>query len=226
MLQAVFERFNQEARQLVVHTQAIARELRHPYIGTEHLLLACFASPEIAAGKALAALGLTAEDVRERVLAIVGIGEGDPTDGQIPFTPRAKKALELALREALSLGHNEIESPHVLLGLVRQQDGVAMQVLAAAGISGEQVRETVIAMLPGTEASRGERQAQVARARQARAFATTSIAEDVTFSFTAVPDVSLREALRAAALRALTDGRQEFSVADLRAVLGDEPPPA
>lgn len=220
----MFERFTQEARQVVVHAEVVARELRHDHVGTEHLLLACFTDPEIAAGKALTELGLTADAVRERVVAIVGVGDEEPSPAQLPFTPVAKKALELALREALRLRHNDIESLHLLLALVRVNDRVLMGVLAGAGVTAGQVREAAIAMLPAQPGRRGPGKV-VAMASRARDVAAC-IGADAAFTFTAVPDESLREALRAAALRALGDGREEFSIEDLRAVLDEKRPAA
>jgi ATP-dependent Clp protease ATP-binding subunit ClpC len=124
----VFERFTEPARQVVVLAQHEARTLRHNYIGTEHLLLGLLREEEGLAATALRELDVQLEDVRAQVALIVGRG-GEIVTGQIPFTPRAKKVLELALREGLSLGHNYIGTEHILLGLVRENEGVAARIL-------------------------------------------------------------------------------------------------
>src|ERR671917_373923 len=121
---AVFERFTERARQVVVLAQEEARILKDNYIGTEHILLGLLREEEGLAARVLESLDITVERVRAQVVRIVGSGE-EVTSGQIPFTPRAKKVLELALREALSLGHNYIGTEHILLGLVRENEGVA-----------------------------------------------------------------------------------------------------
>src|ERR687889_572717 len=126
----MFERFTERARQVVVLAQEEARTLKHNYIGTEHILLGLLREEEGLAARVLESLDITVERVRAQVVRIVGSGE-EVTSGQIPFTPRAKKVLELALREALSLGHNYIGTEHILLGLVRENEGVA------AGAQGE-----------------------------------------------------------------------------------------
>jgi ATP-dependent Clp protease ATP-binding subunit ClpA len=144
----VFERFTERARQVVVLAQEEARGLGHRYIGTEHILLGLLREEEGLAARVLANLGVTLEDVRGRVVAIVARGESEPS-GQIPFTPRAKKVLERALREALSLGHNHIGTEHILLGLVREKEGVAVQILLDLDADLEQVHREVISMLAG-----------------------------------------------------------------------------
>src|ERR671929_157535 len=124
----MFERFTERARQVVVLAQEEARILKHNYIGTEHILLGLLREEEGLAARVLESLDITVERVRAQVVRIVGSGE-EVTSGQIPFTPRAKKVLELALREALSLGHNYIGTEHILLGLVRENEGVAARIL-------------------------------------------------------------------------------------------------
>jgi ATP-dependent Clp protease ATP-binding subunit ClpC len=124
----LFERFTERARQVVVLAQEEARTLKHNYIGTEHILLGLLREEEGLAARVLESLDITVERVRSQVVRIVGSGE-EVTSGQIPFTPRAKKVLELALREALSLGHNYIGTEHILLGLVRENEGVAARIL-------------------------------------------------------------------------------------------------
>ncbi len=148
----MFERFTDRARQTVVVAQEEARRLGHDYIGTEHLLLGLLGEPDGVAAKALNQLGISLEATRARVESIIGRGSGEPT-GQIPFTPRAKKVLELSLREALQLGHNYIGTEHVLLGLVREGEGVAAQVLVQQGAGLAQIRKRVLALLSGQEPS-------------------------------------------------------------------------
>jgi ATP-dependent Clp protease ATP-binding subunit ClpA len=142
----VFERFTDRARQVVVLAQEEARGLKHNYIGTEHLLLGLLREEQGVAARVLAARHVTLEGVRDRIAVIVGAGE-EVAAGQIPFTPRAKKVLELALREALSIGHNYIGTEHILLGLVRENDGVAAAILDDFGLDPEQVRAEVIEVL-------------------------------------------------------------------------------
>ena len=145
----MFERFTERARQVVVFAQDEARRLNHDYIGTEHILLGLLREEEGLAARALGSLGIGVEEVREQVARIVGPGEEEVHGGQIPFTPRAKKVLELALREALSLGHRYIGTEHVLLGLVRENEGVAARILLDFGADADQVRAEVIRLLGG-----------------------------------------------------------------------------
>jgi ATP-dependent Clp protease ATP-binding subunit ClpC len=144
----VFERFTERARQVVVLAQEEARTLKHNYIGTEHILLGLLREEEGLAARVLESLDITVERVRAQVVRIVGSGE-EVTSGQIPFTPRAKKVLELALREALSLGHNYIGTEHILLGLVRENEGVAARILPDFDADSEKIRNEVIRMLSG-----------------------------------------------------------------------------
>ena len=125
----MFERFTDRARHVIVLAQEEARRLRHDYIGTEHLLLGLLREQDGIAARVLDSLGITVEEVRAQVVRIVGQGAGDDAAGQIPLTPRAKKAMELALREALSLGHNYIGTEHILLGLAGEREGVAARIL-------------------------------------------------------------------------------------------------
>jgi len=144
----LFERFTERARQVVVLAQEEARTLKHNYIGTEHILLGLLREEEGLAARVLEGLEITVEEVRAQVIRIVGSGE-EVTSGQIPFTPRAKKVLELALREALSLGHNYIGTEHILLGLVRENEGVAARILADFDADSEKIRNEIIRMLSG-----------------------------------------------------------------------------
>jgi ATP-dependent Clp protease ATP-binding subunit ClpC len=144
----LFERFTERARQVVVLAQEEARTLKHNYIGTEHILLGLLREEEGLAARVLESLDITTERVRSQVVRIVGSGE-EVTSGQIPFTPRAKKVLELALREALSLGHNYIGTEHILLGLVRENEGVAARILLDFDADSDKIRNEVIRMLSG-----------------------------------------------------------------------------
>jgi hypothetical protein len=141
----VFERFTERARQVVVLAQEQARALNHDYIGTEHILLGLLCEEEGLACRVLESLGVTAELVRAQVVRVVGSGEAEGATGPIPFTPHAKKVLELALREALGLGHNYIGTEHVLLGLVHDDDGVAARILVDLDADPEKIRSEVIA---------------------------------------------------------------------------------
>ena len=144
----MFERFTERARQVVVLAQEEARTLKHDYIGTEHILLGLLRVEDGLAARALENLDVTIERVRGQVVRIVGSGQ-ELTSGQIPLTPRAKKVLELALREALSLGHNYIGTEHILLGLVRHDEGVAVRILLDFDADSEKIRGEVIHMLSG-----------------------------------------------------------------------------
>src|SRR5512134_18757 len=144
----MFERFTERARQVVVLAQEEARTLKHNYIGTEHILLGLLREDEGLAARVLESLDITVERVRAQVVRIVCSGE-EVTSGQIPFTPRAKKVLELALREALSLGHNYIGTEHILLGLVRENEGVAARILLDFDADSDKIRNEVIRMLSG-----------------------------------------------------------------------------
>ncbi len=139
----MFERFTQQARQVVVWAQQEARGLRHNYIGTEHILLGLLREEQGLAARVLESLGLTVERVRAQVVRIVGSGE-EPSLGQIPFTPHAKKVLEMALHEALSLGHDYIATEHVLLGLLRDDEGVAVRILLDCDVDLPDLRDEVI----------------------------------------------------------------------------------
>jgi len=142
----VFERFTDRARRVVVLAQEEARLLNHNYIGTEHLLLGLVHEGEGVAAKALREFGITEERARAEVEAIIGRG-GNVPSGQVPFTPRAKKVLELSLREALQLGHNYIGTEHILLGIVNEGEGVAVQVLTKLGAHLDGVRGATLELL-------------------------------------------------------------------------------
>jgi ATP-dependent Clp protease ATP-binding subunit ClpC len=147
----MFERFTDRARRVVVLAQEESRMLNHNYIGTEHILLGLVREGGGVAAQALAALNISLEAVRQQVEEIIGQGQATPS-GHIPFTPRAKKVLELSLREALQLGHNYIGTEHILLGLIREGEGVAAQVLQQLGAGLDRARQEVIRLL-GMEGS-------------------------------------------------------------------------
>src|SRR6202451_3406850 len=144
----MFERFTNQSRRVVVLAPGEARKLDHNYIGTEHILLGLLHEGKGAAAQALTAVGVTLEAGRSQVELIIGRGQDEPS-GHIPFTPRAKKSLELSLREALQLGHNYIGTEHILLGLIREGEGVAAQVLVKLGADLSRVRQQVIQLLSG-----------------------------------------------------------------------------
>jgi ATP-dependent Clp protease ATP-binding subunit ClpC len=149
----VFERFTDRARRAVVLAQAEARMLNHDYVGPEHILLGLIAEGEGVAAMALKSLDISLEAIRRQVEEIIGQGQAAPT-GHIPFTPRAKKVLELSLREALQLRHNHIGTEHILLGLISEREGVAAQVLQQLGADLDRVRQTVIQLLSGSPTGR------------------------------------------------------------------------
>jgi ATP-dependent Clp protease ATP-binding subunit ClpC len=144
----MFQRFTDRARRVVVLAQEEARMLQHNYIGTEHILLGLIHEGEGVAARALESLGIGLEAVRLQVEEIIGRGQY-ASSGHIPFTPRAKKVLELSLREALQLGHTYIGTEHILLGLIREGDGVAAQVLVRLGANLDRTRQQVIQTLHG-----------------------------------------------------------------------------
>jgi ATP-dependent Clp protease ATP-binding subunit ClpC len=147
-MSSMFERFTDRARRVVVLAQSEARLLQHNYIGTEHILLGLISEGQGVAAKALESLGVSFDAVRAEVEEIVGRGDESPA-GHIPFTPRGKKVLELSLREALQLGHNYIGTEHILLGLMREGEGVGAKVLQKMDIDLDQVRLKVVDLLSG-----------------------------------------------------------------------------
>src|SRR5690349_11902368 len=175
----MFERFTDRARRVVVLAQEEAKMLNHNYIGTEHILLGLIHEGEGVAAKALESLGISLDAVREQVQDIIGQGQQQPT-GHIPFTPRAKKVLELSLREALQLGHNYIGTEHILLGLIREGEGVAAQVLVKLGADLNKVRQQVIQLLSGYQ---GKEPAGVASGAGEQAQATTQGGSQVLDQF-------------------------------------------
>jgi ATP-dependent Clp protease ATP-binding subunit ClpA len=175
----VFERFTERARQVVVLAQDESRTLRHNYIGTEHLLLGLLREEEGLAARVLDELGIAVDEVRAMVARVVGRGDEIAT-GQIPFTPRAKKALELALREALSLGHNYVGTEHLLLGLVRENSGVAARILLDFGVDAEAVRGATILLLSGSRAPAKEWRVSNERLEAEAATKNPALAERLT----------------------------------------------
>ena len=167
----MFERFTDRARRVVVLAQEEARKLNHNYIGTEHILLGLIQEGEGHAAKALEEMNISIENVRKEVVEIIGEGQQSPS-GHIPFTPRAKKVLELSLREALQLGHNYIGTEHILLGLIREGEGVAAQVLKKLGAELAQVRQTVIKLI--SSSSPGKEQATASTGGRERTVGTGS----------------------------------------------------
>jgi ATP-dependent Clp protease ATP-binding subunit ClpC len=145
----MFERFTDRARRVIVDAQNEARSLSHNYIGPEHILLGLINEGDGVGAKALEAMQISTDTVRGRIEEIIGRGQAPPSTGHIPFTPRAKKVLELSLREALQLGHNYIGTEHILLGLIHEGDGVAAQVLVGLGVELDRTRQLVIQILTG-----------------------------------------------------------------------------
>jgi ATP-dependent Clp protease ATP-binding subunit ClpA len=209
----LFERFTEAGRHVVVLAQEEARGLGHQHIGTEHVLVALLRVSDGAAAEVLGSLGVTVERVREQIVRIVGRGEG-VTTGQIPFTPRAKKVLELSLREAQTLGHEQIRPEHVLLGLVSETDGVAHRILLESDAFPETIRSRVTRALPGPDPDAAR--FRKARAPSARGFASpTSLASAASISFRVAPAPDAHRLLMAAAAHALDEGRTEFAIDDL-----------
>jgi len=173
----MFERFTDRARRVVVLAQEEARMLNHNYIGTEHILLGLIHEGEGVAAKALEALNITLGAVREQVQEIIGQGQQAPT-GHIPFTPRAKKVLELSLREALQLGHNYIGTEHILLGLIREGEGVAAQVLGKLGADPQAVRQQVIQLISGYQGGKETAGAGVSSGGQSEGVPAGSVVLD------------------------------------------------
>lgn len=198
----MFERFTETARQVVVQAQEEARGLGHNYIGTEHLLLGLLAQPDTGAARALQNSGITPESARDAVVETVG-RSAEPSDGQIPFTPRSKKVLELAFRESLSLGHRHVSPEHVLLALIREREGIGSRIVVQAGIDLAQLREAVLERLPSPDSEEPRPAPRPA----------------VTTGFTVRPDAEARRLFMRVGAQALSDGRDEFTTKDLVAVL-------
>ena len=203
-LSLVFERFTESAREVVRSAQEAARGFGHAHVGTEHELLGLLADPDGDASRALNSLGVTADRARERVLEIVPSAD-EPPEGQLPFTWRAKKVLELSLRESLSLGHRNITPGHVLLGLAHDREGVGMQVLVGLGADETAIRAAVLPLMPAPV----EAGPQIPQASQPQPRIVSS-------------DPVIRRLVTAAGDRAVSDGRTEFGLRDLLASLVDD----
>jgi len=160
-----FERFTERAKRVVELAADEARALRHPYVGTEHILLGLLAEEEGLGARVLESLGISIEEVRAQVTRIVGTGDDTPLPEKLPFAPRTKRLLELALRESLSLGHNYIGTEHILLGLVRENEGLASRILLDFDADAEKVRNEIGHLLPGFGGRSGGRRAFARPAR-------------------------------------------------------------
>jgi ATP-dependent Clp protease ATP-binding subunit ClpA len=197
----MFERFTKPARRVVVHAQDEARALGHNFIGTEHLLLGLLDEPDSIAALALARFGLSLDAARDEVAARIGAGK-DPVKGRIPFTPRAKKVLELGLREALQLHHNYIGTEHLLLGMVREADGVGAQIIREHAGDLLRVRMAVLDLLPAVQATpsrRWLRRRTTVPAEELAAFGEAGPPEEPEeLPTTPAADASLAEAARLA----------------------------
>jgi len=207
----MFERFTERARQVVVHAQAEARDLNHNYIGTEHLLLGLLADPGWASAKALASFGVMPDGAREQVIEMVGRGETSPS-GQIPFTPRAKRTLEMALREALAWGHHNIGTGHVLLGLSQEGEGLGAKIISDYGATHEAIGDRLREMDEFEQELAGGPNMPAPRAVR------TGTMSEEGIVFAVRPDRELRRLLMRAGGRALQDERTEFGLAELLAV--------
>jgi len=193
----MFERFTSRARHVVVLAQEEARRLNHNYIGTEHILLGLLGEPDGVGGRALASVGMSLESTRAEVAAIVSPGTKAPS-GHIPFTPRAKKVLELSLREAVHLQHNYIGTEHILLGLIREGEGVATQVLLQHGDL-QAIRTAVASLVPAASAEPAGRGRRWLRRRGAAGPAEPGTpAEQAELNATPAADTTLSEAARLA----------------------------
>jgi ATP-dependent Clp protease ATP-binding subunit ClpC len=213
----VFGRFTPQARQVVVLAQDDARILDHNYKGSEHILLGLLREEEGIGGRVLESLGIAADPVRAQVLEICPPGQVIASSGQLPFTPRSKKVLELTTSEALSLGHNYIGTEHIQLGLVRENGGVAARVLLDLGADAEKIRNEVIRMIPDPGAPPPRRTSAVDKGTAQAMIASvprTHIRVDAS--------ARVRKLLMVAAARALDDGRLEIDVRDLLLALTDD----
>jgi ATP-dependent Clp protease ATP-binding subunit ClpA len=194
----MFERFTDRARRAIVLSQEEAGPLHHNYIGTEHILLGLIADPDSIAGRVLRAFGMSLDGLRDEVVAMVGEGNSEAKH-HIPFTPRAKKTLELALREALQLNHDYIGTEHILLGLIREGDGVAVQILREHGAL-PAIRQAVIDLAPaGTGTGSGQPRAlRVHRRGSEQPGGPGASAEELDLMATPAADATLTEAVRLA----------------------------
>jgi ATP-dependent Clp protease ATP-binding subunit ClpC len=209
---ALFERFTERARQVVVHAQAEAATLRHGHVGPEHLLLGLLREDKGVAARVLASLDVTLERTRGEVVRIVGVGDDEPSGRQIPFTTEARSVLERALHEALVLGHNYIGTEHILLGLVTLNEGPSVRILADMNVAPDTVRAETLQMIGPSQPPPAE------EGRQAHPLPRS--AEEW---FHVGPGSSARRLLMLAAARALDDGRSLIEPTDvLLALTRDE----
>jgi ATP-dependent Clp protease ATP-binding subunit ClpA len=215
----VFERFSQEAREVVVGAQDEARDLRHEHVGVEHMLLGVLRlPPEQVTSQVLASLGVEGDEIRERLRELGAPGQ--LVAGQLPFTPRAKRVLELSVREALSRGDTQVGPDHILLAIVRDDDGLAVQLLKERGVTLEHVRDAVVAALPPPEPALATR----SFLRRARRSTVHQLPMEVDLSD------ECRRLLMSAGARALDDGRILIEIADIEEALrrhhdAEDPPP-
>jgi ATP-dependent Clp protease ATP-binding subunit ClpC len=212
---ALFERFTERARQIVVLAHEEAIGLKHDHIGTEHLLLGLVRDSEGLAAHALGSFDITVERVRGEIVRIVGVGQA-VVAGQMPLTPRSKRVLELALREAIGLGHNYIGTEHILLGVLALNDGVAARILVDFGVTPEQIRREVIRRLSAA----GAPPRPLGRPRPPAGEQEPSGFDEW---IRVGPAAAARRLLLVAAGRALADGRDEIESRDvLLALTRDE----
>jgi ATP-dependent Clp protease ATP-binding subunit ClpA len=195
----LFERFTDRAQRVVVFAQEESRLLNHDYIGTEHILLGLIHEGEGVAAMALGSLGISLEEARRQVEEIIGAGQSPPS-GHIPFTPRAKKVLEMSLREALDLGYNYIGTEHILLGVIAEGKGVAARVLIELGAGLAEAREAVIQSLSGLDPSLHEAREAAYRRRQTMAWTTNPPAEGSRPPLCSICGTSLTRHLRVAVI--------------------------
>ena len=217
----MFERFTEQARHAVGLAQDEALELGHGHVGTEHLLLALLRDGDSMAARVLASFEVTPERARSEVLRRVPSGQA-AHGSQLPFSPRAKQALELSLKHALSLGHNYVGTEHVLLGVADTDDGQGARVLGDLGVDRDQLQNAVVRELSGPGAEQPPRRG-LRRVMGRRAGPGVTELEG---GFRVVPAAEVMRVFMAAGGRALQDGRTEITLADVRAALASEPPEA
>jgi ATP-dependent Clp protease ATP-binding subunit ClpC len=201
---ALFERFTERARQVVVHAQAEARTLRHDHVGTEHLLLGLLREDKGVGARVLGSLDVTLERTRGEVVRIVGVGGDDPSGRQPPFTPVAKQVLERALHEALVLGHNYIGTEHILLGLISVNDGPSVRILADMNVTPDAIRAETLQMIGPAPAAPTEAGGQA-----------PPLPRSGEEWFHVAPGSRARRLLMLAAARALDDGRSLIEPTDV-----------
>ena len=206
----MFERFSEEAEQVIAKAEEAARGLGHKHVGTEHLLLGLLADERLISARALRGFGLTYDAVRAQVVAKVGTGD-EPTAGEIAFTPQSQQVFELSMRESLRLGNDYIGAGHLLLGLAYGKDTLSSQILRPVGADLKALRERTEPLIPPTPA------APVTGA------ATQAVPDPRSVTFTVEPDPHLRDVLMAAGSRALADARQQIQIVDVIEALYDDP---